>query len=55
MIPEQYIFYDRPSDGKTIYSHDIPSFCSVDKRLYLKSLRELGMMVNELHTEYEEK
>ena len=49
-----YFFYDRPSDGKTIYSHDIPSVCSVDKRLYLKSLRELGMMVNELHTEYEE-
>ena len=43
-----YFFYDRPSDWKTIYSHDIPSVCSVDKRLYLKSLRELGMMVNEL-------
>lgn len=49
-----YFFYNRASDGKIIYSHDIPSVYKVDKRLYLKALRELSMIVNELHTEYDE-
>lgn len=49
-----YFFYNRASDGKIIYSHDIPAVYKVDKRIYLKALRELSLIVNELHTEYED-
>lgn len=49
-----YFFYNRASDGKLIYSHDIPSVCKVDKRLYLQFLHELTLKINELHVEYKE-
>lgn len=47
-----YFYYNRASDGKLIYSHDIPSVYKVDKRKYLQLLRELFLKVNELQDEY---
>lgn len=49
-----YFFYNRASDGKLIYSHDIPSVCNVDEDLYFQFLHELTLKINELHIEYKE-
>ena len=49
-----YFFFDRKSDGKTIYHLDIPSIYKVSESIYDKLHDELTDIVVELYNEYKD-